>query len=60
VDFPVEFAPGHTPGWEIIDIEEDLSALLGRRKVNIVNPKYLYRRLRSRVLAEAEALHAEG
>jgi uncharacterized protein len=60
VDFLVEFAPGHTPGWEIVDIEEDLSRLFGGRKVDIVNPKYLNRRLRDRVLADAEVLYAEG
>ena len=27
VDVLVEFAPDHTPGWEIVDIEEDLSTL---------------------------------
>jgi uncharacterized protein len=60
VDFLVEFAPGHTPGLEIIDIEEDLSALLGGRKVDIINRKYLNHRLRDRVLAEAEVIYAEG
>jgi len=59
VDLLVEFAPGHTPGWEIVEIEEDLSALLGGRKVDMVNPKYLNRRLRDRVLAEAEVIYAE-
>ncbi len=60
VDFLVEFAPGHTPGWEIVDIEEDLSKLLEGRKVDILNPKYLNRRLRDRVLSEAEVLYSEG
>ena len=39
VDVLVEFAPDHTPGWEIVDIEEDLSTLFGGRKVDVVNPK---------------------
>jgi len=60
IDFLVEFVPGHTPGWDIVDIEEDLSALFRGRKVDIVNPKYLNRRLRDRVLSEAEVLYAEG
>jgi predicted nucleotidyltransferase len=59
VDVLVEFASGHTPGWDIVDIEEDLSTLFGGRKVDIVNPKYLNRRLKDRVLAEAEVLYAE-
>jgi hypothetical protein len=60
VDLLVEFAPGHTPGLEIVDIEEDLSSLLEGRKVDLVNPKYLNRRLKDRVLEEAEVLYAEG
>jgi uncharacterized protein len=60
VDVLVQFDPDHTPGLEIIDIEEDLSVLFGGRKVDVVNPKYLNRRLRDRVLAEAEVLYAEG
>ncbi|MGB6063372.1 MAG: nucleotidyltransferase domain-containing protein [Desulfomonilaceae bacterium] len=59
VDFLVEFQPGRTPGLEIVDIEEDLSALLGGRRVDIVNPKFLNHRLRERVLAEAEVLYEE-
>lgn len=60
VDMLVEFAPGHTPGLEIVDIEEDLSLLFGGRKVDLINPKYLNRRLKARVLEEAEVLYAEG
>ncbi len=60
VDVLVEFAPGHTPGLEIVDIEEELSALLGGRKVDLVNPKYLIPRLRRTVLASAELQYAEG
>ncbi len=64
VDLLVEFEPGHTPGWEIVDIEEELSRLFGGRKVDVVNPKYLNRRLKDRVLASAqlqyEDRHGEG
>jgi hypothetical protein len=60
VDVLVEFAPGHTPGLEIVDVEEELSDLLGGRRVDLVNPKYLNRRLKARVLAEAEVQYAEG
>jgi hypothetical protein len=59
VDVLIEFAQGHTPGLEIVDIEEELSGLLGGRRVDIVNPKYLNRRLKDRVLAEAEVQYAE-
>ncbi len=60
VDVLVEFEPGHTPGLDIMDVEEGLSALLGGRRVDLVNPKYLNRHLRDRVLAEAEVQYAEG
>lgn len=53
VDVLVEFDPGHTPGWEIIDIQDELSALFGGRRVDMVNPKYLNRRLKPRVLGTA-------
>jgi len=59
VDVLVEFAPGHTPGLEIVDIEEELSQLLGGRKVDMVNPKYLNRRIKDHVLATAEVQYAE-
>ena len=64
VDVLVEFEPGHTPGWEIVSIQEELSRLFGGRRVDMVNPKYLNRRLRDRILASAElqyeAPDAEG
>ena len=53
VDVLVEFEPGHTPGWEIIAIEEEFSQLLGGRKVDLVSPKCLLRGLKDRVLASA-------
>jgi predicted nucleotidyltransferase len=59
VDVLVEFAPGHTPGLAIVDAEEELSQLLGGRRVDLVNPKYLNRHLKDRVLAEAEVQYAE-
>ena len=62
VDLFVEFEPGHTPGWEIVDIQDDFSRLFGGRRVDIVNPKYLNRYLKDRVLQSAvvqfEAPHA--
>ena len=30
IDVLVEFEPGHTPGWEIVEMEDELSELLGR------------------------------
>jgi predicted nucleotidyltransferase len=60
VDVLVEFEPGQVVGFEILDMEEELSGLLGGRKVDIVPEKYLNRRLRERVLASAEVQYAEG
>ena len=60
VDVLVEFQPGHTPGWEVIDIEEELGGLFGGRRVDLVNPKYLNPRLRDRILASAVVQYAEG
>ena len=59
VDVLVEFAPGHVPGLALIDIEDELSALLGR-PVDLATPKSLSRWIRDRVLAEAELQYAEG
>ena len=41
VDFLVEFEEGHHPGWDIVDVERELSDLIGGRDVDLVNPKYL-------------------
>ncbi|HUG13680.1 MAG TPA: nucleotidyltransferase domain-containing protein [Thermomicrobiales bacterium] len=30
VDVLVEFEPGHTPGWELFDMERELESILGR------------------------------
>jgi uncharacterized protein len=64
IDVLVEFQPGRSPGWEIIDIEADLSRLFGGRSVDLVNRKFLNPRLRDRILTSAvpqyEAPDAEG
>jgi predicted nucleotidyltransferase len=57
VDVLVEFQPDRAVGFEIFDIEDELSRLLGCRKVDLVNRKYLNPRLRDRILAEVETLH---
>jgi predicted nucleotidyltransferase len=59
VDVLVTFEPGHVIGLRIVDIEDELSQLVGRR-VDLVNEKYLNRRIRDRVLATAEVQYAEG
>ena len=53
VDVLVEFEPGHTPGLGITDIEDELSALFGGRRVDVVTERSLHRLLRDHVLASA-------
>lgn len=53
VDVLVEFEPGHVPGFALIRIQEELSMLLGGRRVDLVTPKFLNHRIRDRVLAAA-------
>ncbi len=57
VDVLYEFDDGFAPGWEIADIEQELSELLGR-KADLVPAKYINRWIRQRVLAEAEVQYA--
>ena len=60
VDVLVEFESGVFVGLDIIRMEEELSALLGGRRVDLVKEKYLNRRLRGRILASAEVQYAAG
>jgi predicted nucleotidyltransferase len=57
VDVLVEFEEGHTPGLGFIDIQDDLSKLLGGREVDLVTPKFLNHRIRDRVLKEARVAY---
>lgn len=58
VDVLVEFAPGQVVGLRFIQIQEELSQLLGGHKVDLVTPKFLNRRIRDRVLAGALVQYA--
>lgn len=60
VDVLVEFQPGKVIGWDIIHIEEELSQILGGRKVDMVNPKFLIPRLKDRILSSAQVQYEEG
>jgi predicted nucleotidyltransferase len=53
VDMLVEFEPGHSPAWDIVRIEEEFSQLFGGHKVDMLNPKYLNRHLKDRILSSA-------
>ena len=61
VDVLVEFKPGHVPGFiRLGGIEDELSAVLGRQRLDLITPKFLSRRIRDRVLAEAEVQYVEA
>lgn len=60
VDVLVEFEAGKVIGFDILDMEEELSRLLGGRKVHLVNEKYLNHRLRPVILREALVQYAQG
>jgi len=55
----VEFDPEHVPGFELIRIQDELSTLLGGRKVDLVTPKFLNRRIRAQVESEARVKYAQ-
>jgi uncharacterized protein len=59
IDVLVDFLPGTKVGWKIIDIEEELSALLGGRKVDMVRTGALYHRLKDRILASSVVQYEE-
>ena len=56
VDVLVEFEPGARVGLRFFTIEEELTALLGRR-VDLNTPAFLSSAFRQEVLAEAEDLY---
>ena len=60
IDVLVEFEPGHVPGLALVTLQDELSTIFGGRRVDLVMTKYLNRRIRERVLAEAETEYAEG
>jgi len=60
VDVLVEFQAGHVPGFfGLFDMEEELSALLGGRKVDLRTAEDLSRYFRDEVVAQAEVQYAE-
>ncbi|MCY2926937.1 MAG: nucleotidyltransferase family protein [Planctomycetota bacterium] len=56
VDVLVEFEPGRTPGFAFFGLQEELSALLGR-KVDLNTPGFLSDYIRADILREAEVLY---
>jgi uncharacterized protein len=57
IDLLYTVRPGRRLGWEIEDLADELSGLLGRR-VDLVSRRALHPLLRSAVLAEARSLYA--
>jgi uncharacterized protein len=60
IDVLIDFEAGHAVGFGIVDIEEELSQLLGGHRVDLIAEKYLNPRLRQRVLVDAEVQYAQG
>ena len=58
VDLLVDFVPGVVLGFRYLELERELSALFGGRRVDLVPRKYLHPRPRDRVLAEAQVQYA--
>jgi len=59
VDVLVEFEPGHVPGLAFLAMEQELSALVGR-KVDLNTRGFLSPYFRDRVLSEAEVQYGEA
>lgn len=57
LDLLYELAPGAKLGWEIEDLQDELSGLFGR-PVDLVSKRALHRLLKPAVLAEARELYA--
>lgn len=61
VDVLVEFDPAASPSlFDMADLEQDLSALLGGRRVDARTPRELSRYFRDEVMREAEAQFVSG
>ena len=56
IDILVQFEPGHTPGFAFIDLQDQLSELLGRT-VDLNTPQALSRYFLDQVMAEAEVIY---
>jgi predicted nucleotidyltransferase len=59
VDVLVDFRPEKVVGWKIIDIEDELSNLLGGHRVDIVRTTALNPRLKDQILASAHVQYEE-
>ena len=60
VDVLVDFELGCVVGFNILDMEEELSRMFAGHRVEIISEKYLNPRLRQRIVASSEVQYAEG
>jgi hypothetical protein len=58
VDILVEFEPGHIPGFDFIEIQDKLAAIIGRT-IELNTPQDLSRYFRDQVIAEAQVIYAQ-
>jgi len=58
VDVLVDFEPGVRVGRELLDLQEEISDLVGGRDVDVMRPDSLDRYVRSRVLSTAREIYA--
>jgi predicted nucleotidyltransferase len=59
IDVLVEFEAGHVPGFGIVDMEAELSRMVGR-KVDLRTPNDLSRYFRDNVVREARVQYAQS
>ncbi|MBN1370046.1 MAG: nucleotidyltransferase domain-containing protein [Dehalococcoidaceae bacterium] len=60
IDILVEFEPGNEPGiFELLELEGELSGLLGERKVDLRTPQELSPLFRDEVIRDAETVYAQ-
>ena len=57
IDVLVEFEDGHTPGFGLVALQDELSELLGR-PVDLHTPKSLSREFRDTVISHAQVRYA--
>ncbi len=56
VDVLVQFDPDHVPGWKIVSIQDELSALLGR-EIQFSMPDALSRYTKAAIMQSAQVIY---
>ena len=59
LDILVEFIPGHVPGFAFVDLQDELSSILGRT-VDLRTPNDLSKYFCDTVVKEAQPIYAHG